>query len=256
MTPPQLSSLHTHSQTLEYRQAKAWSLSASQCVFPGFTYLTISTKEQADIRCHIRTTSMSWHVNMGGREAGSDSFTMVSEFALLEIMRRISIDVLSILKSGESAYISEISIKSSASICCPPSSTSATSESKESAVQCAMRCHSDWWSRSCILCTSSSSSINDSPPLQGIPGWLETRQHIFTFPPCSAASATYSSVHTGFDCTASFEKCLSPEQSNSSSSWYQEVSSMKTLQLLKKLIFLKFLVEKKKRFYCIVIILP
>lgn len=49
-------------------------------------------------------------MNTGGREAGSDSFTMVSEFALLEIMRRISIGVLSILKSVESAYISEISI--------------------------------------------------------------------------------------------------------------------------------------------------
>ena len=47
---------------------------------------------------------------MGGREAGNDSFSMVSEFAFLEIKCRISIDVLSILKSGESAYIFEISI--------------------------------------------------------------------------------------------------------------------------------------------------
>lgn len=59
----------------------------------------------------------------------------VSEFALLEIKRRVSIDVLSVLESIESAYISEISICRQ-HLFTPPSSASATSERREPGVQC------------------------------------------------------------------------------------------------------------------------
>lgn len=55
-----------------------------QCVFPTFTYLIISTKEQADIWCHIRTTSI---VDMWTRVGERQEVTHSARFLSLLFLK-------------------------------------------------------------------------------------------------------------------------------------------------------------------------